>query len=336
MTEGTPSGEHFGLGDVGAPPDGTPDPFEDEVIAPEASQVDAPPSTEEPPVVEGETEAQRQERLYADRYQSIEQLEDGYKNIQRLQNRTAEQLRSEQLRAQQLEAALQQAAPYLRQLQQQQPQDLDDPQQLQQLIDSRISQGTQQALMQMQAQQLAQQTAEAIDSFRVEHPDAAPGTELDTAMANIILEFQTDAQGRRSNDAFPVTKENLDLAHELAAQPQLLNMMLELDLKPNRENLEVAKEAVAHPPFAEVLMANGHLLDTDEGINYARKQANLPVLVGAAQAAAQPNTQQMRQKAYVETGPSAPVGGGSQKGKDEFDEVLELDKSARGRSVFGI
>ena len=347
--EGQPSGEHFGLVDS-APEAGTQnDPLEDAPTeAPATEQATPPPAqgdqqgqaetTPEGDQAQPEGE-QTPQQLYAGRYQKVEDLESGYKNIQRLHSRTAEQLRAQELRNQQMEAALQRVMPYLQQLQQngQQPPEFDpsDPQQIQRVIDQRVAQATQN----LTAQQQAQQAASVIDSFRAEHPDVAPGTELDVRMAQVITEFQRDPDGNRRPDLFPLQPENLNVAYELARDENLLNMTMELDLQPSAENIQIAKEALAHPAFAEVLLAQPHLLDTDHGLNYARKQANLPTMVANAQAtaqAAQPNAAQMRQRAFVETGGAATPVGGSTKTGDEFDEAVKEYNGSKQNSVFGL
>lgn len=353
--ERTPSrsGEAFGFQDapqVGTQSDPLADEFtpqeapatppqeaEPQQVAPEAP---APESAPTPP--EGGTEEQtEEERRYAGRYNSVEDLEAGYKNIQRLHSRTAEQLRAAELREQQLRAAIEQVQQ--RQAQQGYPsqpaEELTDPQQVQRIIDQRVAQQAQQVEQRMTAQQIDQ----AIASFREQHPDVRPGTPVDETMAQIILEFQRNPEtGGFEHSNYPVTVENLELAHQLAGEPQVYEMMLELDLKPNRENVAIAKEALANPALAEELIAQPELLDSDAGLNVARKRAALPQVVNTAVQQTQdgqPTPEGMRKQAYVETGGAgAPAAGapGARPQGDEFDEALALHRQTRERSVFGV
>lgn len=284
-----------------------------------------------------ETPAQEAARKLAGRYNSVEDLEAGYKNIQRLQSRTSEQLRAEAARRAELEAAFQQIAPLLQQQQQDvNPADIYDPAVLQRIIDQRVAQGTQQATQAFQQQQVAQAISGAVDSFRAAHPEVAPGTPVDETIAQVVLEFQTDPEGNLNHDLFPVTVENLEVAYELTRNERLGDMVRELDLIPNPENLDIAREALSNPALADVLMAEPELLDSDAGLAHARRLANLPGFYEAATTAVQPpNGEQMRRSAYVETGGTgAPVSGApGQRPLDEMDEAIRVFNSGRD-SVF--
>lgn len=292
---------------------------------------------------QGDTGPSDEEKKYAGRYQSVEDLEYGYKNIQRLHTRTSEQLRAEQLRRQQLEAALEQVAPLLQQRQQAGQEvpntdqyDIYDPNVLQRLIDQRVAEGTQQTVEALQQQQVAASIDGAITQFRQAHPDVQPGTPLDEQIAQAVLEFQTDGDGNLNHDLFPVTPENLEVAYTLTRDERLGDMVRELDLIPSSENLDIAREALANPALAEVLTAEPELLDTDAGLNHARRLANLPGFYEAAQVQAQPpNAQQMQRSAYVETGGTgAPAGGApGRRPADEMDEAIAVYNSGRD-SVF--
>lgn len=329
---------------VVTPQQGEPEPPAEEGAAPT-------PTAEQPEAqapAEAETEAEKQERLYAGRYKTVDELEQGYKGIQGLQGRQVKELQRKELENQQLRAALEQVVPYLEERQGlQQPAQALDPTQLtaeqlqaviQQQVDQRVGQATQQVTQQSQQQAAQQQMRQAVESFMATHPDVAPGTPLDMAVGEVLAELQTDRQGQRRADLFPVTAPNLEVAYELAKEPALRNMVGELDLVPNNETIEIAKEVVSNPALAEVLLANPVLIDSDHGLAYARKQAQLPGMYSqAAERVAQPTPEQQRRAAYVETGGTgAPVtqapGATPQ---DEMDEAIVSFGKGRD-NIFGI
>lgn len=310
----------------------------DEGSTPDPGQEQAP---------EGESAEAQAARLYAGRYRTPEELEKGYKNIQRLQTRTQAERQRAELEAQQLRAALQEVRPYLEQLRAD-PGSVDDgfhdptqldADQLRALIDKQVSQRVQQVQQQTQAEQTRQELRRTVESFIATHPDAAPGTELDEAIGDVLAEFQTDAEGNRRFDLFPVTEGNLEVAYTLAKEPDLRNMVVELDLVPNTENIEIAREAVSNPALAEVLLANPTLVDTEHGLNFARKQAALPgMYADAAQRGAAPSPEQARRAAYVETGGTgAPVmSAPGANPPDPFDEAIAAYNRGRESNIFGL
>lgn len=379
-----PTGEAFGLF---APPGGTDDPLSDEfgqeAPAPEVEAASAEPQVEtegaapaeqapeaqqgEQQPVEGEQQEpppEQPERNYAGRYKSVEDLESGYKHIQRLATRSSEQARAQELKNQQLEAALQQAVGLLRQAgvmpdqqqptqpqapQQQQrqlpqqPQDLT-PQAVQQFIEQQVAQRTDQVQAQAVQQLQAQQVSQTIDAFRQKHPDVAAGTELDNYVAEVVKEFQRDVETNRLDPSlFPVTLENLELAYELATQPQLYDLVMELDMEPDTTNIQLAKEALSDETLRTVLLGDPALIDSEHGVQLARRQAELLKLPLGAQQVAQAATQQVtmtpeqqRVAAHVETGGTgAPVTGapGQRPEGDEFDEALTAWKGT-GDSIW--
>lgn len=370
---GTPSGEAFGMQ---APASGTDDPLSDDfqleapaepqtpeapAATPEAPEADpledTPPAstetTETPETPEtpeapadgtpqpqaGETPEEAEARKFAGRYQSVEDLEAGYKNIQRLQSRTAQELRDKEQQLLQMQAylAAQQQARPNQQIAPQETFDASDPRQLQALIDDRVAKETARATQTVQQQALAATVNQAIDQFRQERPDVVQGSPIDEQMAQIVLEFQRNADGRISHDLFPVTVDNLNVAYELAQDARLHNAVVELDLVPNRENLEIAKEALGSEDFYQELLAEPHLLDTPAGLAVARKRAALPPIVSNAQArAAGPTPEEARKKAFVETGGSgAPTSGApGNRPRDEMDEAISEWNQARDSSIF--
>jgi len=280
-----------------------------EPIVPERERVEAPPPEEE---VEPEEEDEEEgltfeeppgppptEKLYAGRYQRIEDLEKGYTELQSVWTRDRQQLLQLQQRQQMLEQAMTQLVPILeQQLAERDPEALEKLRQ-QQLVQQQAAQMAQQVVAPLQTQlemQARQQAVEGIiREFRARHPDAAPGTEVDRKVAEVVQE---------------------------------------LDLNPaNLESLEVAYEATRDQYLYRVLKANPAFVDTDEGLSYARIQARL--LEGLEKPPV-PQRQPKRTTAYVERGEGgAPARAASAKGLDEFDEALMAWEKERKGPLFG-
>lgn len=327
---------------------------------PQAPDEGTPPAT-------GDEGAAAEPRKWAGRYESPEALEHGYRHSQRQVSRVQQQLQQieaeraqERQQAEQLRAALEQVAPHLeraRQLEawvQGQVQGLppeqrpvipvDDPSQLSadeinRLVNQRVQQATEQVRTQTAQEIASQELQRTVATFFESHTDAAPGTPLDTEIGQVIAEFQTDPQGNRRQDLFPITSENLEVAYALAKEPALRDLVIDLDLVPSAETLEIAKEAQGNPALAEVLIANPTALDNDRGLEWARKMASLPGMYQqAAQRATGPTPEQMRRAAHVETGGTgAPVNQApGPVPTDEMDEAIAAYSKGRGDNVFGL
>lgn len=339
---------------------------------PQPQQVPQQPPGQQPPAQEGQQpEGQPPApQKWADRFDSPEQLVEGYKGLQGLQTRTARERAAAQREAAQYKQALEQVLPAIEQMrrtgqvpaalsgqgvqpqpgahpQQEPPADFSqmDPQQVQAWISQQIDNGIRGGLSQVEqrtAQQMQVQTErEAAQQFVAQHPDAAPGTPLFDEVESVITEFQTDANDRVDPSLFSLTQENLELAYELGRDAELRQVMLNLDLKPTVANLGIAKEAKETPNLYGFLMANPLAVDTPEGLNYARQVSGVPAQFQQAAIAAgqqQRTPEQQRLAATVETGGSgAPVQGapGAQPTQDDFDLVVdEWNKGAD--NVFGL
>lgn len=323
-----------------------------------ATEPAAQPTTEAPtPAPSDEAPSEETPKRWADRYESAEELEKGYKNIQALYSRTMQERQADRLRMQQMEAALQalqerattqpgEPAPVL-------PEGLDDltaltPQELQSFIDHQVEQRTQQVQGQVTEDLQRQQRVAAIQSsvaqFMATHPEVTPDSPLDYAIGQVIEEFQKGSDGVQRFENFPVDAVNLELAYELAQDESLRNAVVELDLVPSRDNLDLAKEAAANPALYREFKANPHLLDTDEGIEIAKQQAQLRSAIPAGQPVpgvvvnGQPSREQVVASAHVETGGTgAPIPGApATPPRDEWDEVEALYASEKRDNVFGL
>lgn len=347
------------------PPEQTPpaQPAQPQPQAPEGQQPSATPQEQ---AAQTGGEQTPPAKKYLGKYDTPEQLEEGYKNIRRLQVQTSERMQQLEQERQEdrrrMAQVLQQLQPVLSDPEVQarlrggqplipqtpgQPQHQVDvtqlsPEQLQAYLDQQVATQVQQQVQQVsQQQQTAQAQGEVrmvVQTFMNSHPDIQPGTELDYAINDVVTEFQTDSQGQHRPELFPYSLENLEAAYTLAQDPGLHKAVVELDLVPDAETLEIAREAVKNPAFFKQLKANPTYVDSPEGLELAREMAALPGLyANTAAQAAPPSPEAQRLAAQVETGGTgAPVT--SAPGavpQDEFDEALASWQSTND-NIFGL
>lgn len=301
-----------------------------EVVAPQA---------EEQPQEEQPLTAEEQERLFAGKYRSIEDFEKGYKELRDLQRRTAERAKAADMQRQELEArsmqiqqALQQTIPVVQQAlaarqaaapaqvdpygldnePAQQPQGLD-PNMVMPLVDMQVQQRMleyQNMMSQQQAVQAEYQTANnALAEFYSAHTEIEPQGELDATIATTIVAL---------NDAWEPSGSTLDLT--------------------NSDTFEIAYEATRRPALRQVLEVNPALIDTDAGMELARRQAALleaditPTTTSAPGA-----TRTNQRKPVVERASSGtpPATEGTQ--ADEFEAAVlsfRKDRESKGSIFF--
>jgi hypothetical protein len=253
-------------------------------------------------------------------FNRIEDVEQSYREIRQLQQRTAERERAARAEAAQLRAYFEQALPYLQRMaaEQQNPTtpaqapDLEtDPQgwarhiQEQARVEAaRAAQGIAgQQAQQMQAQleqMRLQTTAEAaIGSFRTAHPEVTANSVEEARVVEVMQEFGLDLRSA-----------HLETAYQIAANPAL------------------AEKFRAFPELAR---------RGDAGMAAARQLAGLPTPTGGTQPA--PATRQpadlaaAQRRAHVERGPSGPPA--PARPKTVIDELLGVDAEREKSAFFG-
>jgi hypothetical protein len=137
----------------------------------------------------------------------------------------------------------------------------------------------------------------AIQQFRQKHPEVAPNSDEDNRHAEVFKQMQDDPQ---------------------------------IQMQWNEDTLEIALEASRDPDLYAIIRANPALIDTDEGLEYARWQATLKKGTQTAQTQAlKKQTKAERtaaaRKAHVETGSVAP--GSSPEPEDAVDIAFALPKN---------
>src|SRR5687767_9116713 len=230
-----------------APPADSPPPPPTGVPLTEAeaggTQVEEP----EPPKVETPAEPPKK---FAGRYDTPEDLEKGYKELQAdyTRKRQEDLLRQQQedQRLQRLEQQLQQQNAILAQVRfETADPETQDALRQQAALNQQVEAVVAQRLGPMQAQQQAQaqvqqenyEASVAISEFARKHPELVPNSEQDLLLRQVV-------------DQVGVNTANV-------------------------EALDAAYEAVQNPALRQVLLANPHLIETDDGMTYARQQAQL-------------------------------------------------------------
>jgi hypothetical protein len=292
-------------------PDSLPDTEEE----PEEEAEEATEAQEEPPE-EDEPAEETPEPLILGRYRSTDDLVTAYQEVRGLQQRTAQQISERDAELEEMKALLAQAAQAL---QQQQGPAQPDPQLVQWAENQGIDPASLPVLMQLADQAAAAKVApmqqqleaakaeqerqaeynaqvSAIQAFRNKHPEVTPNSEEDNRHAEVFKAMQEDPQ---------------------------------IQLQWNEDTLEIALEASKDPDLYAIIRANPALIDTDEGLDYARWQATLKKGTQTAQTQAQQKqTKQARQaaarKAHVETGSVAP--GATPEEEDVVDIAFNLSK----------
>ena len=314
-------GESNPLEDILAEEEQTPEPEpettpEEPPAAPEASPEPAPEATPEPASDDSDTESEPESeptKLWAGRFDSPEKLEESYKEAQRWGTREAQRRAALEKELNDFKTRVEPLLPHLQKLSQPVPQPLTDevgdldPAKVQAQIEQvrqeayQAAQQQAHALLAQQQQAAAQERAvQAIKAFEAEHP-GINGTPVVEDMRRLFEEYRQD-----DPEFLPTSKENLDVVHTLASDPRVKGMLDSLNLFPDPEYVEVAKELVERPELVPIVMAHPHVVETPRGMDWARSQI---------QAAAPPNTTQPTQRseenkkrAFVEKGGTgAPV-----------------------------
>lgn len=239
----------------------------------EADETDIPASEEEAP------------RLWAGKYQTEEQLEQGYNESREQWRRSVEARKAEQNRAYQAELreaelarVIQESLPYLNRAaerekqyhqfaeqykaqlgqypegytgppSEQAPQSLA-PDQVTAIVEQRLQQERQQMQAQMQARQQYEATAQSVMGFYRDHPEVEPRSVAD----NNITETMTVL-----NEAWAAYDEEVDMT--------------------DRGTIEVLYEASQRPALQQVLALKPGYFDSEAGLKLARMEA--AVLEGA-------------------------------------------------------
>lgn len=301
------------LGTPEETPEPPPEPVEEPSLDEVASEEEAPeePSPEEEPTeplavaeetpVEPEVSPEEPvEPLLLGRYKTPEDLANAYQELRGLQERVSQESHAKDEQIEEMKALLSQAAEALQGPKTPQAPDPQliawaeqngiDPQSLP-VLQQMADQAAQQRLAPMQ-EQLEAQKAEAerqaeyqqqvssVQAFRTKHPEITPNSDEDNRHAEIFAALREDPQ---------------------------------IKLQWNEETLEIAYEAAQDPDFYSIIRANPALIDTDEGLDYARWQATLKKGTTVAQTQVLKKQDQSKRdaaarKAHVETGGASPAG----------------------------
>lgn len=311
MADRTPEGSALGLSVPSETPDAD-DPLLEglETDAPETPEAPAP-STEryrdKEALAEGGAPDASQEAQEgpqgAVEPQTERYGEEAYKKLQGAYTRDHQALLAQQAELASQKQILESMAPYMQRMLAEQDPAFAEQLQMQQNIQPFVDQAVQPIQAQLEAQNQQMEAERIVSSFRAAHPDVAAGSEADREMAQTMSELGLRVQ--------------------------------------NPDSLEIGYEATRNPALRYMLKANPALIDTDEGMAYARFQAQTAAQQnGSPMATPTPQQQQApaQQKAFVETGGSgAPVRAapGARGAHDEFDEAYDSWAQEKKSLLFG-
>jgi len=329
-------------------------PAAEEVVEETAAEETAPEVAEEPeaPSAEDESEApetpeEEAQRLWANKYQSPEELERGYNESREQWRRAVEARKAEEQRALELEnqygqlqQALQQVVPTLQQaaereklyqswaaeykqqtgefppgyqpLAEKSP-DTVAPSDVQQIVEQRIAQERALAFEQAQRQQELRALEQNIYSFYQDHPEVEPRGPLDNEITDAIAAL---------NEAWVPTDTEVDPS--------------------DRGSLEIAYEAAQRPALLAILQMKPQYFESDYGMQLARMEAS--VLEGAPPsteprtrvvAASQTGQTVGQKKPFVESASAGASGPVEDDGSDPWAEIVKtIQSEKRGNNVF--
>lgn len=368
--EGTPEPEFLKAYEEPEAPEETPEEpeaqpeAEVEAPQPEAEQPEVEPEAEPEPAAEessepeAEPETPAEPELILGRFKSQDDLAAAYRNVETWATRTAQEKATIQAELERHKQMLATVAPVLERLEkQEQPQvefDPDDPESVQRAIAAE-AQRQAQALVAQQMPAYQQQVTDqvraqernaAIAAFAAAHPDAVTDPSLERDMERVIRAFRYDPdESREVEDHFPVTTQNLEIAHTLAREPQVEQMAHGLNFIPSDlDDVQVLREAVANPGLAAVLKGNPGYLENGE--HDAARQLAQMLAAHQSASAGDPAARQAaaaveKKRAFVESGSTAaPVQGApGEEPKDpddyDFSDVLAVAQQDRDNR-FGI
>lgn len=307
------------------PPAEEPDPGQPEGAPPQEIERE---STEAP-----QPEAE-QPTKYLGKFDSIEAWEAAHRNLESHSTRVSQENARLRETIAEREQMLAQAAQVLQA--RQGPEDPENPEaSVQALINKAVAERLA-PVQQQQAERVEQERLAQIQAFKSEHPDL-PAYQSD--VYQIVQENRFDPETRE--EVFPPTKANLELALQLAKNPQARGLLQALDLHPDPEYVASALEVAQDPNLTKVVMAHPHVMDSEAGMAWAREQAGLPQVVtqakGAASQAQAQAAEAQRKAAYVEKGEAgAPLDAAPKQAQDPLEEALFDQINKGSKSVFGV
>jgi len=329
-------------------PEGEPDPFGDEVV-PEpdsAPAIEETPAEEAPevgtdPLAAPETPAEAEPALdeaeiepeapvgtpyagrYAEKYATLEAMEEAHRNALALAQRQAEHAKEVETQLQQATGYLQAAAQYIEE--QEKAKTATPPQDLTKKAAELGYDEEALKVFQEAAERAAEQKFAPLQQQFEQQQQAA-----ELAQQQAYADAQA-AQAKSQIDAF---RTRAELAG--GDEDNMVVVFNEFGLDPTvSENYDIALEAAKNPRLHSILRANPNYIDTDDGMDLARQLAGVHSVVTTP--TNDPNAlAAARKRATVESGASGAAPVGESKPRDEWDDVLDVAREGRTKSVFGV
>lgn len=279
---------------------------------------------EEEPEEESEEEKRPYEGRYSSKYKTIEDFEEAHRNALDLGQRQAERARETEQKLAQATAYLEAAAAYIAEQEAKAKQPAAAPD----LEAEAAKYGVDAETLQL-ARTIAAQEAEAkIAPLQAQISQQEQMAQLAAQQAELA---RADAEARVAINVFRAAHPDLDTDTESEIVTVFNEFGLETSLP---EVYEVALEMAQNPKLRSFLRVNPQYLDTDEGLVLARQLAGVKTVTKAKSKPR--DLTDARKKATVESGSLGAPPAGEEPERDEWDDVLDVARGGRTKSVFGI
>ncbi len=240
------------------------------------------------------------EPLLLGRYKTPEELVKAHQELKSLQERVSQESNAKDKQIEEMQALLKQAAEALQGPKQP---EAPDPALIRWAEENGLDPSILPVLQQMADQSAQQRIAPMQEQIETQKAEAERQAEYNAQIA-AVQEFRT-----KHPEVEPNSDEDNRHAEVFSAMREDPSIMLQW----SPETLEIAYEAAKDPDFYSIIRANPALIDTDEGLEYARWQATLKKGTTVAQTQALKKQDKSKRdaaarKAHVETGGSSPAG----------------------------
>lgn len=295
--------------------------------APEAEEEATEEATEEEATEEEEPEEEKHpyEGRYSNKYKTVEDFEEAHRNALDLGQRQAERARVAEQQLAQATAYLEAAAAYIAD---QEAKSKAAPAAEPDLERQAAEYGVDVETLKL-ARAIAGQEAEAkIAPLQQQLSQQEQMAQLAQQQAALAA---TEAETKAAINAFRAEHPDLDTDTE----NEIVSVFNEFGLEPSiPDTYNIALEMAQDPKLRSVLRANPAYLDTDDGMALARQLAGVKTVTKAKSKPR--DLTDARKKATVESGSLGAPPAGEEAERDEWDDVLDVARGGRTKSVFGV
>jgi hypothetical protein len=288
----------------------------DEEAQPETEGEEAPEP--EPTEVEVEPEGTPYLGRYGEKYKTVEAFEEAHRNALDLQQRQAERARQVETENRQLVEYLRLAGQYI---EEQQKTAEKVPATEEALAKEAEEMGVDPETLTLARKIAAEEAASSVAPLQrqlEEQQRLAFVQQQQQATASLITTFRNEHAEELNEDS---ERAMVGVFNEFGLDPTVV------------DNYSIALEASNNPQLHTVLRLHPNYIDSDEGMEYARRLAGVHTVTKTDR---EPELAAARKRATVEGGGSGGMPVGEDVPMDDWDKVLDLAKKERTENVFGI